>query len=87
MTAIFSFKIQIGFLGPKRAGKDRDHLNKGHQTPKPDKAALLFPPYRVIERKIGKATFTVYSWFNRGKEKDAVSTLARLMQHDNDKHD
>ena len=45
----------------------------------------LFPPYRVVERKIGKATFTVYSWFNADKEKDIVSTITRLIQYDSDK--
>ncbi|WP_373266708.1 hypothetical protein [Hungatella hathewayi] len=43
---------------------------------------LVFPPYRVAERKIGKSTFTVYSWFGKGKEKDAVSAIARLVQSD-----
>lgn len=43
---------------------------------------LVFPPYRVVKRKIGKSTFTVYSWFENGKEKDAVSTIARLVQND-----
>ena len=38
---------------------------------------------RTVERKIGKATFIVTSRFNDGKEKDIVSTIARLVQHDN----
>ena len=62
-------------------------MNKMKQTHEPEKGSLssesLFPPYRVVERKIGKSTFTVYSWFGTGKEKDAVSTLARLVQNDN----
>ena len=40
-------------------------------------------PVRTVERKIGKATFIVTSRFNDGKEKDIVSTIARLVQHDN----
>ena len=40
-------------------------------------------PVRTVERKIGKATFIVTSRFNDGKEKDLVSTIARLVQHDN----
>ena len=47
-------------------------------------AAPDFPPVRVVERKIGRATFIVSSRFNDGKEKDIVSTIARLVQHDND---
>jgi hypothetical protein len=42
-----------------------------------------FPPHRVVERKIGKATFIVSSRFGDGREKDIVSTIARLVQHDN----
>ena len=41
-------------------------------------------PVRVRERKIGRATFIVSSRFNEGKEKDIVSTIARLVQHDSD---
>ena len=39
---------------------------------------------RVRERKIGKATFIVSSSFNTAKEKDIVSTMARLIQYNND---
>ena len=39
-------------------------------------------PVRTVERKIGKATFIVTSRFNDKKEKDIVSTIARLVQHD-----
>ena len=39
---------------------------------------------RVRERRIDRATFIVSSRFNDGKEKDIVSTIARLVQHDND---
>jgi len=45
-------------------------------------AAPDFTPVRVVERKIGRATFIVSSRFNDGKEKDIVSTIARLVQHD-----
>ena len=41
------------------------------------------PPIRVVERKIGRTTFIVSSRFNEGKEKDIVSTVARLIQHEN----
>ena len=72
-----------------RAGKDKDRLNTAksyqneHYSALPA-AAPDFPPIRVIERKIGRATFIVSSRFNDGKEKDIVSTVARLVQHDND---
>lgn len=55
-----------------------------HTNTTPD-TTHLFPPYRVVERKIGKSTFTVYSWFNADKEKDIVSTITRLIQYDSDK--
>jgi hypothetical protein len=42
-------------------------------------------PRRVTERKIGNAIFIVSSRFNDGKEKDIVSTVARLIQYDNEK--
>ena len=60
-------------------------MNKTDQKTGPDNGQTqdaLFPPYRVVERKIGKSIFTVYSWFGAGKEKDAVSTIARLVQSD-----
>jgi len=41
-------------------------------------------PARVVERKIGRTTFIVSSRFSEGKEKDIVSTIARLVQHDGD---
>ena len=43
-------------------------------------------PVRTIERKIGKATFTVSSRFNEGKKKDIVSTIARLIQYDSNSY-
>jgi hypothetical protein len=49
-----------------------------------DDIPAVFPPVRVVERKIGKATFIVSSRFGEGKEKDIVSTIARLVSHDND---
>ena len=42
-------------------------------------------PARVVERKIGRSTFIVSSRFNDGKQKDIVSTIARLVQYDNEK--
>jgi len=47
-------------------------------------AAPDFPPVKVVERKIGRTTFIVSSRFNNGKERDIVSTIARLVQHDSD---
>ena len=40
------------------------------------------PITRVVERKIGRTTFIVSSRFNENKEKDIVSTVARLMQQE-----
>jgi len=42
-------------------------------------------PCRVVERKIGNATFIVSSRFNENKEKDITDTIARLVQYDNGK--
>lgn len=44
-----------------------------------------FLPQRVVERKIGRATFIVASRFSDEKERDVVSTLARLVQYDSNK--
>ena len=70
------------------AGKDNG-LNKSYHMNKADtnRVERLFPPYSVTERKIGKSTFMVYSWFNVGREKDIVSTVARLIRHDSEKAD
>jgi hypothetical protein len=38
---------------------------------------------RETTRKIGKCTYIVSSSFKEGKEKDIVSTIARLIQNDN----
>ena len=43
----------------------------------------MLPPTRVVERKIGRTTFIVSSRFNENKEKDIVSTVARLIQQEN----
>jgi len=40
------------------------------------------PAYRTVERKIGRTTFIVTSRFNDDKEKDIVSTIAKLIQHE-----
>ncbi|GHU81271.1 hypothetical protein FACS1894191_8020 [Clostridia bacterium] len=37
---------------------------------------------RVTERKIGKTTYIVSSRFSGGKERDLVSTIARLIEHE-----
>lgn len=62
-------------------------MNTAYQTPSANtmpNAAPDAPPTRTVERKIGNATFIVSSHFNEGKEKDIVSTIARLIQHDSD---
>lgn len=63
-----------------------DRLDKEQQA-NAKQALRLFPPYRVAERKIGKATFHVYSWFNADKGKDIASTITRLIQHDGGKNE
>ena len=40
---------------------------------------------RTTTRKIGKCTFIVSSSFSAGKERDIVSTIARLIQNENPK--
>jgi len=40
---------------------------------------------RVVERKIGRATFIVSTRFNNGKEKDIVSIMSRLICGDSGK--
>jgi len=67
-------------------------LNNIYQTSTPNtnaipQAPVILPPRRVTERKIGKSTFIVSSRFNDGKEKDIVSTMARLIQYGGDKKD
>ena len=65
-----------------RAGKEKKRLNNSvyQNTIAPD-----FPTSKVVERKIGRSTFIVSSRFNAQKEKDIVSTIARLVQYDNGK--
>jgi hypothetical protein len=62
------------------AGKERDILSNNANTHKKDNP--LPAPVRVVEKKIGNATFIVSSRFNEKKQKDIVSTIARLVQHD-----
>ena len=78
------------FLGPQRAGKERNLLSKAYHSEQTEASKVPvtppdFPPQRVVERKIGRATFIVASRFNDEEEKDVVSTLARLVQYDSDK--
>jgi len=40
---------------------------------------------RETTRKIGKCTYIVSSRFKEGKERDIVSTIARLIQNENPK--
>jgi hypothetical protein len=37
---------------------------------------------RVTTRKIGNSTYIVSSSFKEGKERDIVSTVSRLIQHE-----
>lgn len=47
-----------------------------------EKTNTALPPVRTVERRIGKATFIVSSRFSEDKEKDIVSTIARLVESD-----
>ncbi|MCD7947889.1 MAG: transposon-encoded TnpW family protein [Oscillospiraceae bacterium] len=49
-------------------------------NPKPEPA--LRPHPRTVRRKIGRTTYTVTSRFQEGREKDIVSTIARLIEYD-----
>jgi hypothetical protein len=51
-------------------------------TAMPDLNITHIKKTRTTTRKIGKCTFTVYSSFKGGKERDIVSTIARLIQND-----
>jgi len=76
------------FLWRIRAGKEKKRLNNNayqHEHKNALPAAPYFPPVRTVERKIGRATFIVSSRFSGKKEKDIVSTIARLVQYDNGK--
>ena len=81
----FSLNYVIGFR-PVMAGKEyrlnpaNAYQNGQHNTL--TDAISSLQPVRVVERKIGRATFIVSSRFNDGNEKDIVSTIARLVQHD-----
>lgn len=55
-------------------------IEKATVTPIRDTA--LIKKNRTTTRKIGKCTFTVYSSFRGGRERDIVSTIARLIQND-----
>ena len=86
----FQLQNKLCFLGPERAEKERNLLSKAYHNEQAEASKVSvtppdFPPQRVVERKIGRATFIVASRFNDEKEKDVVSTLARLVQYDSDK--
>ena len=58
-------------------------MNNAHHNPAPHTNNIpMTAPVRVVERKIGNATFIVSSRFAEGREKDIVSTIARLVQQD-----
>ena len=67
--------VIVAFYTPER----KKILNNTSNAYKND-----IPAVKVVERKIGKATIIVSSRFNNGKEKDIVSTIARLVKHDKD---
>ena len=78
------------FLWRIRAGKEKKRLNNNeyqHEHKNALPAATIYPPVRTVERKIGRATFIVSSRFSGKNEKDIVSTIARLVQHDNGKEE
>ena len=71
-------------LTARKARKGKDLLNtntNAYQNTLPPG----FSPVKVRERKIGRSTFIVSSRFNDNKQKDIVSTVARLVQYDNGK--
>ena len=89
MTEVFCSEKYMCFKALKRAGKEKIVIeNKCTLTTEYENtmpaAAPDFPPQRVVERKIGRATFIVSSRFSDGKQKDLVSTLTRLIQHDSE---
>ena len=69
----------------RRKGKDILNTAKLHKNEHCNEIPAALP-IRTVERKIGRATFIVSSRLNDGKEKDIVSTIARVVQHDNDNY-
>jgi len=63
----------VTFYAPER----KKILNNSSNAFKDDTPAV-----KIVERKIGRATIIVSSRFSNGKEKDIVSTIARLVQYD-----
>ncbi|MCL1793744.1 MAG: transposon-encoded TnpW family protein [Oscillospiraceae bacterium] len=59
------------------------NTNLAYET-KTAKTAItsIAPPVKVVERKIGRSVFIVSSRFNDNKQKDIVSTVARLIQNE-----
>jgi hypothetical protein len=84
ITTAFTIEPTTTLTSPLWAGKDA-YLNTAYQNSTPTANPVPPPPLRVVERKIGKATFIVSSRFSDGKEKDIVSTIARLVQHESGK--
>ena len=76
--------LQILTAHNARKGKDYLNTNLAYET-KTAKAAItsITPPVKVVERKIGRSVFIVSSRFNDNKQKDIVSTVARLIQNEN----
>ena len=75
--------LQILTAHNARKGKDYLNTNLSYDT-KTAKAAIIpiAPPVKVVERKIGRSVFIVSSRFNDNKQKDIVSTVARLIQNE-----
>jgi len=79
-----SITHQYIFYGAYRAGEEKN-LNTNVYQYTQNITAPDFPPLKVVERKIGRSTFIVSSRFNTKKEKDIITTIARLVQYDNGK--
>jgi hypothetical protein len=72
-------------LAHRCAGKEKkDLINNTTNAYQHNTIAPNFPPIKIVERKIGRSTFIVSSRFNGNKQKDIVSTVARLVQYDNE---
>jgi len=76
--------LQILTAHYARKGKDYLNTNLAYETKNTSIKALPAPvPVKVVERKIGRSVFIVSSQFNDNKQKDIVSTVARLIQSEN----
>ena len=77
-------KRHLQILTAHYARKGKDYLNTNLAYESKNTKALPVPvPVKVVERKIGRSVFIVSSRFNDNKQKDIVSTVARLIQNEN----